>query len=146
MLLVPVLVLLAVQDAAELFLPEWLEGDYALVVFVPPLVVLLGLFPVLLRHVWRTRPLEPGRLRTRLEAAAARHGFRARDILVWQTGSMVVNAAVAGFAAPAPLRFSERRAAGVAGRGRRSRRFSGTSWGTCGTATCCCASRRCSCR
>ena len=97
MLLLPVLVLLAVQDAAQRWMPEWLEGDYALLVFVPPLVVLLGLFPVLLRHVWRTRPLEAGPLRTRLEAAAARHGFRIRDILVWQTNSMVVNAAVAGF-------------------------------------------------
>ena len=97
MLLLPVLVLLAVQDAAQRWTPEWLEGDYALLVFVPPLVVLLGLFPVLLRHVWRTRPLEAGPLRTRLEAAAARHGFRIRDILVWQTNSMVVNAAVAGF-------------------------------------------------
>ena len=97
MLLLPVLALLAVQDAAERWMPEWLEGDYALLVFVPPLIVLLGLFPVLVRHVWRTRPLEAGPLRTRLEAAAARHGFRIRDILVWQTNSMVVNAAVAGF-------------------------------------------------
>ena len=97
MLLLPVLALLAVQDAAERFMPEWLEGDYALLVFVPPLVVLLGLFPVLLRYVWRTRPLEAGPLRTRLEAAADRHGFQIRDILVWQTDSMVVNAAVAGF-------------------------------------------------
>jgi STE24 endopeptidase len=97
MVLLPVLILLAVQDAAQRWMPEALEGDYAMLVFAPPLVVLLGLFPLFLRYVWRTRPLEAGPLRTRLEAAAARHGFRIRDILVWQTDSMVVNAAVAGF-------------------------------------------------
>jgi len=96
-LLVPVLVLLAVQDAFELIAPGWLEGPAAAVVHLGPLVVLFVLFPVLLRHVWDTRPLPPGRLRQRLEGVARRSGFRARQILVWQTGGMVVNAAVTGF-------------------------------------------------
>ena len=97
LLLLPVLTLLAMHDAAELTMPGLLRSDYALLAFVPPMVLLFGLFPVLLRYVWQTRPLEPGPLRNRLEAAAARHGFRMREILVWQTNSMVVNAAVAGF-------------------------------------------------
>jgi STE24 endopeptidase len=58
---------------------------------------ILVLFPVLLRHVWETRPLPPGPLRSRLEDTAERAGFRVRDILVWHTNGMVINAAVAGF-------------------------------------------------
>jgi len=96
-LLLPVLGLLAVQDAAECFVPGILETRYALAVYVPPVVLLFVLFPCLLRRVWRTWPLPPGALRRRLEAAAKRAGFRASEILVWHTGGMVVNAAVAGF-------------------------------------------------
>ena len=55
------------------------------------------LFPTLLRWTWKTTPLAAGPLRERLEAAARRCRFRAREILVWHTGDMVVNAAVAGF-------------------------------------------------
>lgn len=95
-LLLPVFALLAVQDAAELLVPGVLESGYAAAVYAPPVVLLFVLFPSVLRRVWKTRPLAPGPLRSRLEAAAARAGFRARDILVWHTGGMVVNAAVAG--------------------------------------------------
>ncbi|MHC4404640.1 MAG: M48 family metallopeptidase [Planctomycetota bacterium] len=97
LLLVPVLGLVAVQDAAELIAPGVLKTVYAAVVYVPAMVLLVVLFPCLLRGVWSTRPLEPGPLRTRLEAAARRAGLRVREILAWQTGGTAVNAAVAGF-------------------------------------------------
>jgi STE24 endopeptidase len=96
-LLFPVLGLLAVQDVAELLVPGILQTGWALAVYLPPVVLVFVLFPWLLRRVWRTWPLEPGPLRGRLEAAAGRAGFRASEILVWHTGGMVVNAAVAGF-------------------------------------------------
>ena len=96
-LLLPVLGLLAVQDAAELLVPGILHGPYAPAVYLPPIVLLFLFLPILLRRVWDTWPLAAGPLRNRLEAAARRAGFRARDILVWHTGGMVVNAAVAGF-------------------------------------------------
>jgi len=96
-LLLPVFGLLAVQDAAELLVPGVLESGYATAVYAPPVVLLFVFFPSVLRRVWKTRPLESGPLRSRLEAAARRADFRARDILVWHTGGMVVNAAVAGF-------------------------------------------------
>ena len=96
-LLVPVLGLLAVQDAFELIAPGWAHGPGTAVIHLVPLVALFVMFPVLLRHVWDTRPLPPGRLRDRLEGVARRSGFRARQILVWHTGGMLVNAAVTGF-------------------------------------------------
>lgn len=99
-LLLPVLGLLAIQDATEVLLPGILETGYAPAVYVAPILLLFVLFPWLLRHVWQTSPLEPGPLRSRLEAATRRGGFRVREILVWHTGGMVVNAAVAGLVSP----------------------------------------------
>jgi STE24 endopeptidase len=96
-LLLPVLGLVAFQDAAELIAPGWTESRYAPFVYVLPLVVLFLLFPVLLRHVWLTRPLPSGCLRQRLQDAARRFGFRSADILVWNTRGLLANAAVTGF-------------------------------------------------
>ncbi len=99
-LLVPVLGMLAVQDAITLFAPSLIESGHEAVVLLPMLGLLFLMFPSLLRHVWQTRPLEPGPVRSRLEELARRSGVRAREILVWQTGGMMVNAAVAGMVGP----------------------------------------------
>ena len=98
-LLLPVLGLLAVQDAVDLVAPGLLESDWAVAIYGPAFLLLFLLFPVMLRHLWQTRPLEQGTLRSRLEKAAGRSGLGVRDVLVWQTGGLLVNAAVAGFAA-----------------------------------------------
>jgi STE24 endopeptidase len=100
MALLPVLGLLAVQDAVEWLAPGVLESGHDAAVFLPAVAVLFLLFPVLLRYVWQTRPLAAGPLRNRLEDAARRCGFHARDILVWYTDGMLLNAAVAGFVRP----------------------------------------------
>jgi len=100
LLLVPMLALLALRDGARLLAPWGVDQVYEPVVLIAGLAMLLLLFPLLLRKVWITRPLEPGPLRSRLEAAAARWGFRARDILVWHTDGLVANAAVAGLLPP----------------------------------------------
>ncbi|HYW79265.1 MAG TPA: M48 family metallopeptidase, partial [Thermoguttaceae bacterium] len=99
-LLVPVLGMLAVQDAITLFAPSLTKTGYEAAVFLPALGLLFLLFPSLLRHVWHTRPLEPGPVRNRLEKLAGRCGVRAREILVWQTDGMMVNAAVSGMVWP----------------------------------------------
>jgi STE24 endopeptidase len=95
-LLVPLLAILAVRDAADLLAPQWLADGHEPLVLMPALGLLLLGFPALLRYMWLTRPLEPGPLRSRLEGLAAKNGFRVRDILVWQTDGMICNAAVAG--------------------------------------------------
>ena len=95
LLLVPVLLLLAVQDAMRLWLPGFREGA-AVAVCGGTVLLLVIFFPVLLRYVWQTRPLPQGRLRHRLQRAARRAGLHVREILVWNTGGLVVNAAVAG--------------------------------------------------
>lgn len=52
--------------------------------------------PFLLRHVWRTEPLEHGPLREALTGVCERVGLRCREILVWKSGGLMINAAVMG--------------------------------------------------
>ncbi len=56
--------------------------------------------PVLLRYIWITEPLPPGPLRDRLVTLGRLIGLRFREILVWHSGGLVVNAAVMGVVAP----------------------------------------------
>lgn len=73
-------------------------GDQALQVLIAGVVFLFA--PVALRHIWHTRPLPRGGLRERLERISAQTGFRYREILVWESDGMVVNAAVMGIVRP----------------------------------------------
>ena len=58
--------------------------------------LVLAMSPLFVRLAWPTYSLPPGALRRRLERAAERVGFRFTDILVWDTGQMMVNACVTG--------------------------------------------------
>jgi STE24 endopeptidase len=95
-LLVPVMALLLIQDVVEWCAPAWLRGEAAALVLIAATGLLLAVFPFLLRRVWRTRPLPAGPLRDRLELISRASEWSFRDILVWETNSMVVNAAVTG--------------------------------------------------
>ena len=70
------------------YLPDLILGAAALGIFI--------IAPVLMRHIWTTEPLADGPLRRRLDGLCTRIGLRCRDILVWNTDGMVVNAAVMG--------------------------------------------------
>lgn len=52
--------------------------------------------PTILRRIWTTTPLPDGPLRRELERICERIGLRYRNILVWHSGGMMVNAAVMG--------------------------------------------------
>jgi STE24 endopeptidase len=54
--------------------------------------------PLMLRHIWRTSPLPAGPLRERLEQLCRRIDLRCRDILVWKSDGLMINAAVMGVA------------------------------------------------
>jgi Zn-dependent protease with chaperone function len=77
---------------AAQYLPDLLLGCCTL------LVALIS--PAILRHVWDTRPLASGPLRDRLSLLCKRLRMGCREILVWRSGGMLVNAAVMGVAAP----------------------------------------------
>ncbi len=56
--------------------------------------------PLLIRHIWATRPLPDGPLRRRFVETCRRIGLRYREILLWQTHGTTINAAVMGFVPP----------------------------------------------
>src|SRR5262249_44127193 len=57
----------------------------------------LLLSPVILRYVWSTQRLPDGPLRERFSRTCQRIGLRYREILLWRTHGLAVNAAVMGF-------------------------------------------------
>ena len=59
-------------------------------------LLVLAMSPLFVRLAWPTHSLPAGALRRRLERAAERVGFRFTDVLVWDTGQMMVNACVTG--------------------------------------------------
>ncbi len=63
-------------------------------------VCVLAFAPVMLRHIWATEPLPDGPLRDKLVRICDRIGLRYREILLWHTHGMAVNAAVMGFVGP----------------------------------------------
>lgn len=98
--LVPLLLLMAARDAAVLSL--WAAGAapserMETWLFVGSALLVIAVSPELVRRLLPTRPLAPGALRDRLERLCTRTGLPMRDILVWNTGGSMVNAAVVGF-------------------------------------------------
>lgn len=72
----------------------WVWMPDALLAAAAGLVFLAA--PLMLRRIWRTTPLGAGALRQRLEAICERAGLRCRDILVWDSDGLMINAAVMG--------------------------------------------------
>ncbi|MEK6238361.1 MAG: M48 family metallopeptidase, partial [Planctomycetales bacterium] len=95
-ILVPLIALLAAEDVVALAAPGLLDSNWAWAILLPPIGMLLLFFPILLRFLWNAKPLPAGPLRSRLETTARRLGVRVRDVLIWNTGSVVGNAAVVG--------------------------------------------------
>jgi STE24 endopeptidase len=62
---------------------------------------LVALFaPLMLRYIWLTQPLPEGPLRDKLLLLSRRLRVGCREILVWKSGGLIVNAAVMGVVAP----------------------------------------------
>jgi STE24 endopeptidase len=97
-LILPVVLLYVIRrDVIERFWPEWDQNPLAepLEIAVMGTMVLI-ISPLFVRFAWPTRSLPPGPLRRRLERIADRVGFQFSDVLVWDTGQVMVNACVTG--------------------------------------------------
>lgn len=97
--LFPVLGLLAlldILDASSAYLYFLAYPFLHTLIVLTVLIVLYALSGLLVRVIFRTRPLPPGPLRDRLEAFSERAGFRCRNLLVWSTGLRIINAAIIG--------------------------------------------------
>ncbi len=96
-MLLPILILIAAQDAVALWLPSALRSGWSVAIYAAPIGLLVAFFPLLLRRLWKTRPLGTGQLRDRLTALSDRARLPIREILIWETRGAVVNAAVSGW-------------------------------------------------
>jgi len=66
----------------------------------------LGVFllaPLIIRHVWDTAPLPPGEVRESMAELCRMHRVKVRELLLWRTYGVLINAAVMGLVGP--LRF-----------------------------------------
>lgn len=97
-MLLPLLVMYGLgHDLVERWLPSTHDEPAAQLGLLAVLSsAMLLLSPLFVRISWRTRRLETGPLRSRLERVSRRFGFRCTDILVWETGGTLVNAGVTG--------------------------------------------------
>jgi len=100
-ILVPMLLIKGYMDLlygiADRWLPQTNLVDISIGIFI--FIGIAGIFilaPLILRHLWQTRPLPAGPLRERLELFCHRMGLKIRDLLLWDTHSAVANAAVMG--------------------------------------------------
>jgi STE24 endopeptidase len=97
-LMLPLLLLYGLgRDCVQIWAPGLAHDPVAQVVgLMLVALAILILAPAFVRVALPTRSLEPGPLRQRLEALGKRFGFRASDILIWDTGHTIVNAGVTG--------------------------------------------------
>ncbi len=97
-LVLPVVLIFVVrQDVCPRLWPVWHQSPAAEPIELAVLGgLVLALSPLFIRLAWPTRRLPDGPLRTRLERVARRVGFRFNDLLVWDTGQLMVNACVTG--------------------------------------------------
>jgi len=135
--LIPLLMLTAWRHAGEFIayyqhanLGNW--SEWLLIVWqVAGVFVVLAISPYMLRFVWDTVPLQGGQLRESVESVFSRNHVSAREVLVWQTSSGILNGALMGIIPRAryvlftdallqvlPLRQVEAVAAHEAGHGR----------------------------
>ena len=101
--LLPMLVYLMTMDAlywlpysAKVFI---VEHPYILIGLILPVIVSAFIFaPLLMQFLWKTEPLAAGSaLKQKLERLTEQSGAKHKDIVVWQTSSLLIaNAAVAG--------------------------------------------------
>ena len=101
--LLPMFVYLITMDAlywlpyaAKVFI---VEHPYILIGLILPVIVSAFIFaPLLMQFLWKTEPLAAGSaLKQKLEQLTKQSGAKHKDIVVWQTGSLLIaNAAVAG--------------------------------------------------
>ncbi len=100
--LIPLLLYLAILDILvrlpESILKFLVEHPYLLIGLLVPILAGAYIFaPLLMRFMWKTTPLADPVLKERLEQLTKKSKTKYKDIVVWQTGSLLIaNAAVAG--------------------------------------------------
>ncbi|MFM9959026.1 MAG: M48 family metallopeptidase [Phycisphaerales bacterium] len=82
-------------ESPEIVRQAWASWVLSIAQFAGVILV-LGLMPLGLRHVWRTSPLGDGPLHRQLSALCQRQRVRCRGFLVWHTHTGMINGALVG--------------------------------------------------
>ncbi|TWT44613.1 Protease HtpX [Phycisphaerae bacterium RAS1] len=102
--LAPMILILLARDiiaANESYLRKFSRQGYLSDLLLGAAAVVVALCaPVILRYVWVTSRLPDGPLRDKLLLLCAKLRLKCREILIWRSGGMVVNAAVMGVVPP----------------------------------------------
>jgi len=104
LLLVPMLLIIGAVDWIEMGMEATGEGSastwdglfFGILAFVVSMGILV-LTPLMAKSLLGLRPMPPGEVRDDMERICRRQSVRVRQIMLWRTGGMVVNAAVMGF-------------------------------------------------
>ena len=93
---VPIGLIALVMDLLSLLEP--IIGSVATMGMTVAGVGAIAIFtPMILVNLWRAKPLPSGHLRDRLVQLSKMIGFSFRDIVVWDSAGVIVNAAILGF-------------------------------------------------
>jgi Zn-dependent protease with chaperone function len=93
----PVLLLILQKELFRLIPSEWAEWQAAAnYLCIGTLLIVVVTMPWMVRLLLGLRPLPPGPIRDRLQAASRRLGFRCSNLLLWNTRSGMANAMVLG--------------------------------------------------
>ncbi len=107
-ILIPLLIIMGIKDLVFLMLERMYDfslmsdSEYDRTMFIGNAISGIGtvlvfvMAPLMLRAIWKTRPLPIGPLREKLEEFCRKIKLKHRDILLWDTYSAVTNAAVMG--------------------------------------------------
>ena len=99
LLLLPLLAVFAWAETLNLLGPSFngpLSANAVLALSPLGVLVIFVGAPLIIRHVWHTRPLPAGEVRDRMVALCEQHRVRVRELLLWQTSGRMINAAVTG--------------------------------------------------
>ncbi len=92
----PLILILAAADAIRWLSPDFLGAGRMDAFLLATLFLMAAMLPVWLRFAWATDPLDDGHLRDQLKRVESYFSVTVREILVWQSGRLITNAAVAG--------------------------------------------------
>ncbi|MDG2055191.1 MAG: M48 family metallopeptidase [Phycisphaerales bacterium] len=102
LLLVPLLLIVAASEIVEHALGVS-DGSTTWIVEGVTIIVAASIFtlsPLVAKFILGLKPLPEGELRTELLLLCKTHSVKVREIMLWQTGGSMINAAVMGIVAP----------------------------------------------
>lgn len=102
LILVPIVMIMTWNEAVQILWPKWVNTEvvderWQFAAMFSGTAVVLGIAPLVVRRLWKTSPLRDGPLRERLGSMCTTHRVKIRELLVWDTGGEMANAAVMGF-------------------------------------------------